>query len=59
MSETNVTQALQEFVGAFEVVFRYDWNYTQVMIGEENDGLTSSNLALRTSLKIGAREGHC
>ena len=30
MSETNVTQALQEFVGAFEVVFRYDWDYTQV-----------------------------
>lgn len=38
MSETNVTQALQEFVGAFEVVFRYDWDYTQVMIGDENEG---------------------
>jgi hypothetical protein len=38
MNEGNVTQALQEFVGAFEVVFRYDWDYTQVMIGDANDG---------------------
>ncbi|MDB5801556.1 MAG: hypothetical protein JWL63_2495 [Rhodocyclales bacterium] len=27
--------ALSEFVGAFEVVFRYDWEYTTVMIGNE------------------------
>jgi hypothetical protein len=38
MDEKDVTQALQEFVGAFEVVFRYDWDYTRVMIGDENDG---------------------
>ena len=38
MDETDLTLALQEFVGAFEVVFRYDWEYTRVMIGDETDG---------------------
>ena len=30
--------ALAEFVGAFEVVFRYDWAYTKDMIGDEVEG---------------------
>jgi hypothetical protein len=38
MDETELTRALQEFIGAFEVVFRYDWEYTRVMIGDEIDG---------------------
>ena len=38
MNENDMAQALQEFVGAFEVVFRYDWDYTKVMIGVESDG---------------------
>jgi hypothetical protein len=32
--------ALAEFVGAFEVVFRYDWRYTKIMIGDEAQGAT-------------------
>lgn len=38
MENEDITQALQEFVGAFEIVFRYDWDYTKVMIGDEGDG---------------------
>jgi hypothetical protein len=30
--------AIAEFVGAFEVVFRYDWTYTKGMIGDEERG---------------------
>ena len=33
-------QALAEFIGAFEVVFRYDWPYTKIMIGDEEEGAT-------------------
>lgn len=33
-------QAVAEFVGAFEVVFRYDWQYTKAMIGDEVEGAT-------------------
>jgi hypothetical protein len=43
MAEPNdkeLQDALAEFVGAFEVVFRYDWHYTKVMIGDEEDGAT-------------------
>jgi len=29
-----------EFVGAFEVVFRYDWSYSKGMIGDEPPGAT-------------------
>jgi len=28
--------ALSEFIGAFEVVFRYDWEYTTLMIDPES-----------------------
>ena len=27
-------------MGAFEVVFRYDWDYPKVMIGDEREGAT-------------------
>jgi hypothetical protein len=33
--EDEFTVAVREFVGAFEVVFRYDWQYTRAMIGDE------------------------
>ncbi|MDH0894473.1 MULTISPECIES: hypothetical protein [unclassified Pseudomonas] len=40
-------KAISEFVGAFEVVFHYDWDYTSIMIGGEEPsfiqpGLTSN-----------------
>lgn len=38
MSDKEITKALQEFVGAFEIVFRYDWEYTTVMFGHVNNG---------------------
>ncbi|MYM95791.1 hypothetical protein [Duganella vulcania] len=40
MSEVNISDALIEFIGAFEVVFRYDWEYTKIMIGDEAAGAT-------------------
>ena len=38
MSSSEFEKAIVEFVGAFEVVFRYDWDYTKIMIGDEADG---------------------
>ena len=38
MNQDEIARALQEFVGAFEVVFRDDWQYTKIMIGDEADG---------------------
>jgi hypothetical protein len=35
MMEDQLQAALAEFVGSFEVVFRYDWDYTKLMIGDE------------------------
>lgn len=35
MTDDQFNAALAEFVGAFEVVFRYDWDYTKTMIGDE------------------------
>ncbi|PTT86899.1 hypothetical protein DBR42_12775 [Pelomonas sp. HMWF004] len=40
MNDERIREALTEFVGAFEVVFRYDWVYTKIMIGDEADGAT-------------------
>lgn len=40
MDEKSIAKALQEFVGAFEVVFRYDWDYSKDMIGDESEGAT-------------------
>ena len=40
MSDNKFQQAVAEFVGAFEVVFRYDWPYTKIMIGDEEKGAT-------------------
>jgi hypothetical protein len=38
--DPELIQALREFVGAFEVLFHYDWNYTIEMIGDEAQGRT-------------------
>ena len=40
MTDERIDQALTEFVGAFEVVFRYDWDYTKLMLGDEAPGAT-------------------
>jgi hypothetical protein len=40
MSDEEFQTAVAEFVGAFEVVFRYDWPYTKLMIGDEAEGAT-------------------
>lgn len=38
MKSDELQKAIAEFVGAFEVVFRYDWEYTKSMLGDEADG---------------------
>ena len=40
VDDPELIAALQDFVGAFEVVFRYDWPYTKIAIGDEEDGHT-------------------
>ncbi len=40
MSAGELKKAVAEFVGAFEVVFRYDWDYTKIMLGDEANGAT-------------------
>jgi len=40
MDDKEIETALAEFVGAFELVFRHDWSYTKVMIGDEVEGAT-------------------
>ena len=40
MTQDHLAQAVAEFVGAFEVVFRYDWDYTKLMVGDEVEGAT-------------------
>jgi hypothetical protein len=40
MKNDELVSALTEFVGAFETVFRYDWPYTRLAIGDEADGAT-------------------
>jgi hypothetical protein len=40
MSTIEFEKAVAEFVGAFEVVFRYDWDYTKIMFGDEVEGAT-------------------
>jgi hypothetical protein len=32
--QDELQRAISEFVGAFEVVFRYDWKYSSEMIGD-------------------------
>lgn len=32
--QDELQRTISEFVGAFEVVFRYDWNYSSGMIGD-------------------------
>lgn len=36
--DPELISALTDFVGAFEVVFRYDWAYTRIMSGDEKEG---------------------
>ena len=38
MSDPELEEAISDFVGAFELVFRYDWEYTKLMFGDEADG---------------------
>ncbi|MEQ8788853.1 MAG: hypothetical protein RIC55_21255 [Pirellulaceae bacterium] len=40
LDDKDLQDAIAEFVGAFEVVFRYDWPYTSGMIGDEAKGAT-------------------
>jgi hypothetical protein len=40
MNDPEYEKVVAEFVGAFEVVFRYDWIYTKAMIGDEEEGAT-------------------
>lgn len=40
MKDNELEKAVAEFVGAFEVVFRYDWQYTKEMIDDEELGAT-------------------
>jgi hypothetical protein len=40
MTDNELYKAIAEFVGAFEIVFRYDWAYTKTMIGDETEGMT-------------------
>ena len=40
MDRTKVETALAESMGAFEIVFRYDWDHTRTMIGDQAEGAT-------------------
>jgi hypothetical protein len=41
MNDSQLEKAVAEFVGAFEIVFRYDWEYTDtVMSGSVMEGST-------------------
>jgi hypothetical protein len=42
----SLQQALAEFVGAFELVFHHDWEYTASMIGGEDPSFLSPGLSL-------------
>ncbi|MBE7440593.1 MAG: hypothetical protein HS115_19275 [Spirochaetales bacterium] len=36
MQDKELNTLFLEFLGAFEVVFHYDWDYTKIMIGDES-----------------------
>lgn len=42
--EALMQQAYAEFIGAFEVVFHYDWDYTSIMIGGEQPSFLKPGL---------------
>jgi hypothetical protein len=44
--EQSLHQALAEFVGAFEVMFHYDWHYTSSMIGGEEPSFLQPGLSI-------------
>ena len=39
-ADKELLTALQEFIGAFEVLFHHDWAYARTMIGDEEEGCT-------------------
>lgn len=39
-TDDELQDTLAEFVGAFEVVFCYDWPYSKTMLGDEDEGAT-------------------
>ena len=40
MNDTDLTKATAEFMGAFELVFHHDWEYSTIMMGDQEDGCT-------------------
>ncbi|QMV74396.1 hypothetical protein HS961_17015 [Comamonas piscis] len=42
--QDELQRAISEFVGAFEVVFRYDWNYSSEMIGDAGASFLEPNV---------------
>ena len=40
MSDKELEKYFCEFLGAFEIVFHYDWDYTKLMIGDEEENCT-------------------
>lgn len=37
MKNTELEKAIAEFIGTFEIMFRYDWQYTKKMIANRKD----------------------
>ena len=60
-TDKELQQALAEFVGAFEVVFRYDWPYTKIMVGDEAEGAHASSSSQDSMMRpmIGVRVARC
>jgi hypothetical protein len=40
MQNAEMNEQFLEFLGAFEIVFHYDWDYTEAMIGDVKNGCT-------------------
>ena len=38
--DQELVAAMLRFVGAFQIVFQHDWDYTLIMIGDEEEGPT-------------------
>ncbi len=57
MEKNELEIALAEFVGAFEVVFRYDWEYTRIMIGDEEEGASFVEPGLKDEMEDWASRG--
>lgn len=59
MNSIDLNQAISRFVGAFEVVFRHDWEYTKIMIGDESEGSTFVEPGLDDESENWGREARC